>query len=161
MKANLMTIKDVTIQLFQRYKSIIEEKYPEEDGDETSLNHLKWMCDHVLNSDMPIDKMSRWLGFVQGLLTAKKIISVEEERNFSRPLFHQAYENEDINNPGKHERKVFRTEDLSEETIKAIMNSKMDEKHNYLNDELLFDWNPEEVFEINRKTIYLNKEIGD
>jgi len=35
--------------------------------------------------------LSRWLGFVQGVLTCLGRLSVKEERDFSRPLFHAAY----------------------------------------------------------------------
>ncbi|KPC17300.1 Uncharacterized protein AC499_0502 [Pseudomonas amygdali pv. lachrymans] len=36
----------------------------------------------------PFDKLNRWLGFVQGVLAAVRIIDVDEERKFSRPLLH-------------------------------------------------------------------------
>jgi hypothetical protein len=39
----------------------------------------------------PEDKLSRWLGFVQGVMAAQGLITVAEEREASRPLFHWAY----------------------------------------------------------------------
>jgi hypothetical protein len=38
-------------------------------------------------------------------------------------------------------RRVFRVEDLPDETIEAIKNAKMDPRHDHLND-LLKDWKP-------------------
>ena len=39
----------------------------------------------------PLDKTSRWLGYVQGVMAAEGMPSVREERDFSRPMFHAAY----------------------------------------------------------------------
>lgn len=36
----------------------------------------------------PFDKLNRWLGFIQGVLAAAGVVSVDEEREFSRPLLH-------------------------------------------------------------------------
>lgn len=36
----------------------------------------------------PLDKLHRWLGFIQGVLAMKGVICVEAERNFTRPLLH-------------------------------------------------------------------------
>lgn len=40
---------------------------------------------------LPIDKLSRWLGFIQGYIIFSKQSSVEDERNFSREFFQSAY----------------------------------------------------------------------
>jgi len=62
-----------------------------EGGDTTSLNHLLWMClelaRNVFEDDMPVDKYSRWLGFIQGCLICKGLTTVETERNITRPWF--------------------------------------------------------------------------
>ncbi len=39
----------------------------------------------------PSDKMHRWLGFVQGVLAARGAIRVDEERNYTRPIFQELY----------------------------------------------------------------------
>jgi hypothetical protein len=53
-----------------------------------------WMCDTVLEhlSGWPIDKSSRWLGFIQGVLATRSQIDVAVEREFPQPLFHAAYQ---------------------------------------------------------------------
>lgn len=57
-------------------------------------SHLIWMIDTLLeNPHWPIDKKSRWLGFIQGVCACHFGLDVDEERNFTRPLFHQAYSN--------------------------------------------------------------------
>jgi hypothetical protein len=39
----------------------------------------------------PIDKTSRWIGYIQRYLIEKEATTVQAERDFSRPLFHEAY----------------------------------------------------------------------
>lgn len=47
----------------------------------------------------PDDKTSRWLGFIQGVLYAEGKLSIDEERNLTRPLFHKAYKEMGIEIP--------------------------------------------------------------
>lgn len=35
----------------------------------------------------PLNKLNRWLGYIQGRLIAEELTDVETERNWSRPLF--------------------------------------------------------------------------
>lgn len=67
---------------------------PDNDGDgsETSFVNLRWMIMRCLGDDtMPTDKISRWIGFIQGVLATKGLLSVAAERDRTRPLFHEAY----------------------------------------------------------------------
>lgn len=63
-------------------------------GDDTRYEHLHWMINHCLGHLMewPTDKISRWIGFIQGVATARGIMDSTEERNRTRPIFHKAYE---------------------------------------------------------------------
>ncbi len=96
-----MTVKAATGTLFTRYLQIIREASWSEETDslpsEVRCSHLTWMCDTALErlEDWPEDKLSRWLGYIQGVLTARGIIDVNEEREVSRPLFHAAYNSSD------------------------------------------------------------------
>ncbi len=78
------------------YQDMLEAKgfkpvnHTETDGDSLSPEHLLWMC-HTMrktiensNSAFPVDKYSRWLGFVQAGLIANKFTDVEQERNRTR-----------------------------------------------------------------------------
>ena len=49
---------------------------------DTILEHPSW----------PIDKKSRWLGFIQGVCCCHFGMDVNKERDFTRPLFHKAYQ---------------------------------------------------------------------
>lgn len=95
-------ISKATRSLFQRYRDLIETSLIEASGADappgTDLQHLHWMCVEAMDNihQMPIDKASRWLGFVQGCMVMHGLISVEAERDFSRPLFHAAYKEEHI-----------------------------------------------------------------
>lgn len=89
-----------TAKLFKRYQQICDSALQsgamdrrEGDPDDTGLQHLANLCalaqTHI--DTYPIDKLSRWLGFVQAILTMRGLVTVQQERDFSRPLFHAAY----------------------------------------------------------------------
>ncbi len=59
---------------------------------EISAENLSWMARHILsNRDLPSDKISRWLGFIQGVLAVRGRLSVSAERDATRSIFHRAY----------------------------------------------------------------------
>ena len=63
------------------------------EGGDTRFEHLHWMLDTCLANlaEWPVDKTSRWIGYVQGVLTTRGTITTEDERNRTRPFFHEAY----------------------------------------------------------------------
>ncbi len=69
--------------------------------EETSLENLNWMCNTILEkmNDLPEDKINRWIGFVQGVLAVKGCLSVADERDRTRPLFHAAYASQGVEIP--------------------------------------------------------------
>ena len=42
---------------------------------------------HARDKDLPLMKLNRWLGYIQGCLIEKGITTVEAERDWTRPLF--------------------------------------------------------------------------
>lgn len=91
--------------LFQRYLDIIGRREDAGADPKTSVQNCAWMCRTALDEldTLPVDKLSRWLGFVQGVLATLGLIRVDTERDFSRPLFHAAYR-QDGNVPPTRER---------------------------------------------------------
>lgn len=96
---NLPTPDEVAVlkRLFTRYQEIACEQ-----PDEVTLSPAQPKCDFqsIINlcteaiqhgHTYPADKMHRWLGFVQGVLAARGAISVDEERSYTRPIFHELY----------------------------------------------------------------------
>lgn len=63
------------------------------DESKHSSENLLWMLNelkiHIL--DWPTDKISRWIGFIQGVGAVKGWLDVNDERNRTRPFFHKAY----------------------------------------------------------------------
>ena len=92
-----MSIKKANLEMFKRYKLILDncKKYADDD----IIIRSKKMIDVALSEDMYEDKQSRWLGFIQGVMVMYNIIDVEEERDFSRPLFHKAYKELGLEKP--------------------------------------------------------------
>lgn len=113
----MMTYKadDATRELFARYLEIVLQAQAAKAGaafadapedPALSLENLAWMCrEGARQCGMaPLDKMSRWLGFVQGCLAMRGLVTVGEERDVSRPLFHRAYREAGIPVPPRMER---------------------------------------------------------
>lgn len=80
------------LTLFKRYRAIILDNEDKLNGgvSECAAGHLVNLCTEVIDNHQkyPFDKLSRWMGFVQGVLAVNGLISVEDERNFSRPFLH-------------------------------------------------------------------------
>lgn len=84
---------DFLIQLFERYKAILSTSclmdLPE--YDKCSKAHLMNLCDVAIagikDGSMHYGKLCRWLGFIQGVMIASGLITVDGERDFTRPIF--------------------------------------------------------------------------
>jgi hypothetical protein len=102
------SIADATCLLAQRYLYMMPEdtEDPFSDHPRLSLVNLRWICREILADDgsLPVDKISRWLGFVQGCLAMRGITDVDVERDVSRPLIHAAYKLDGIDIPKTRER---------------------------------------------------------
>ena len=87
---------------FVFYQEMLEAKgykpvnHTETDKESLHPEHLLWMCITMRrniekgNSAFPVDKYSRWLGFVQAGLIANKFTDVEQERNRTRTWLNEA-----------------------------------------------------------------------
>lgn len=52
------------------------------DDDDCKLPHLQWMCQQIVDAqDWSDTKMHRWIGYVQGVLIARKYSTVQTERD--------------------------------------------------------------------------------
>ena len=96
-----MTIQEATADMFRRYNQLMqtdslnEKKLPSEINLRCTLMGIH----AISHSELPVDKLSRWLGFVQGCLYSHGLIDLSEERKISRELFHQAYKDQGIEPP--------------------------------------------------------------
>ncbi|WP_327211397.1 hypothetical protein [Rhizobium leguminosarum] len=60
---------------------------------EVWADNLRWMVEEIVaHPEWPIDKPSRWTGFIQGVLAVLGFMSVADERNRTRSFFHRAYD---------------------------------------------------------------------
>jgi hypothetical protein len=99
-------VRQATKELFRRYIEAMDHevfKVPDE--------RIVALCEQAIKNIevYPIDKLSRWLGFVQGVLYKENIIDVDIERDFSRPLFHDAYMRENLGIPETYDYKANRS----------------------------------------------------
>lgn len=84
--------QDTLVRLFIRYEAKAElhrEQMHASIGAELTQRTLD-LCRHAIGGmdRLSEDKANRWLGFVQGVMIASRVLNIEEEREFTRPLFH-------------------------------------------------------------------------
>ncbi len=97
-----MTIDEATTLAFSTYANFIIGKIGDKpknlsEVDDWSklpktdqLAHALWMCQELMRpatAHYSIDKRSRWLGFIQGVLIINGYKSINTERNITRPWF--------------------------------------------------------------------------
>jgi hypothetical protein len=89
----MRVVRETDELLFLRYLKILSRASEWSGPEGTNKEHLIWMANESINhiTEWPIDKLNRWLGFIQGVLAMQGLVSIVGEREFSRPLFHQAY----------------------------------------------------------------------
>lgn len=57
-----------------------------------SVRHLIWMCEQVISrtgyvpKEMSVTKVHRWIGYIQGVMTARGFTTVEKERTEYKEL---------------------------------------------------------------------------
>jgi len=97
-------LNSVHHKLTQRYLKIINnlnahKAYePKENEEQRRITGMLETLEE--NIDIwPPDKSSRWLGFIQAYMIKENHITIQEERDFSRPLFHNAYKKLGYNIP--------------------------------------------------------------
>ena len=78
--------------LFERYGRVGQDRHAEvaqKLGVELA-DRVVNLCAHARQNigALSEDKANRWLGFVQGILIAAGVLGVDEERDYTRPLFH-------------------------------------------------------------------------
>lgn len=92
-----MTAHEAAYSVLERYRLTLMtmgiEPINHADEEPLSLEHIAWMIDTTLSVEAekwPIDKLSRWLGFIQAVLVMRGVTTVKRERDLTRPLFTQA-----------------------------------------------------------------------
>lgn len=69
---------------FKGYSIVLKEPYTEfEDSD---MNHIRWMLNEIpnmINNPNKLEKLNRWIGFIQGVLWSKGYYTIEDMRGQS------------------------------------------------------------------------------
>ncbi len=100
----LSPIQEVHVQLARDYKMMLEwlqdwDTQVEAVKRENLIAFCQLTIDRILNWELPVDKMWRWVWFVQWSLITLWIIETDEERDRTRPIFHETYERSWITPP--------------------------------------------------------------
>ena len=87
-------------ELFRRYNQLAQVNKDSLPSEQVYRIHM--MGIHAIShDDMYLEKLSEWLGFVQGILYANGIINIDEERKFSEILLERAYKEMKVKPPNK------------------------------------------------------------
>ena len=86
-------LKKAMVILFNRYIYILKKNPFDSDIDKCDSNSLIALSREAIEKieSLPLDKLNRWLGFIQGVAILNGVLTVDGERDFSRPLFKNAY----------------------------------------------------------------------
>lgn len=88
----LETWNAVLEHLFERYGDVARDQRAElsrrvgEDLTDRVIDLCALAVDKL--DDLSEDKANRWLGFVQGVMISGGVLTIEAERDYTRPLFH-------------------------------------------------------------------------
>jgi hypothetical protein len=98
-KAALLTLEGLDVPNTKQYTNIAG--YDIQIRTEWAFTNLVWMKQTCIDNieTFPIDKINRWIGFIQGALAAQGMLNVSQERDRTRPFFHAAYKELEINIP--------------------------------------------------------------
>ena len=79
---------------------------------------LDELCSYAISNidTFPIDKLNRWLGYIQYHVISTGQTSINKERDYSRPIFHAAYVRDKIPIPKSYKTQTY------EEKIKEAQN---------------------------------------
>lgn len=87
------TLRLCISRLNERFPGMQAIAMPEDDMKKTqilphiiTIPHLLFMCEEIVKFD-DTEKTMRWLGFIQGVMWAEGLASINEMRNWNRPNF--------------------------------------------------------------------------
>ena len=73
--------------LCRRYRDLLNAEPKEDPDNPMHEGHLAWMLQELQLRRMEQTKKHRWLGYIQGIMVSKGLISVQEEREATREIF--------------------------------------------------------------------------
>lgn len=100
-------VREATKEMFFRYYNGLQ-----------LTQELDELCSYAISNidTLPIDKLNRWLGYVQYHVISTGQTSIDKERDYSRPIFHAAYVRDKIPIPKSYKTQTY------EEKIKEAQN---------------------------------------
>ena len=72
-----------------RYRTMLYDFINDYGQREDATKLLRFLADFIkgIEDELPLMKLNRWLGYIQGVLISWGVTTVETERDFTRPLF--------------------------------------------------------------------------
>lgn len=89
----------MNIEILTNLCKRLEEKNNCLENNEDKIRISKMLETLIQNHDWPDLKIGKWLGYIEGILIANNVTSVNEERDFTREFYHAHYMNNGIEIP--------------------------------------------------------------
>ena len=92
--ANINIAANLQYKIIDKMKDLTDKAYED-------IKHVNLMLTAIIvnGDEWPMDKTSRWLGFAQAKLVEHNIITIDEERDRTREIFHNVYRENGLNVP--------------------------------------------------------------
>lgn len=92
MEEQTKQMNSILVWLFWRYLEMIEDADNEILEDKYNLMSMAIVGrDLAADNKLTIDKGNRWIGYIQGILIAHDITTIQIERDYTRELFQKYY----------------------------------------------------------------------
>lgn len=82
-------MKTLMSKLTERYKQLLSDETIQFEDKDRIISMLQVIEEK--SETLPSDKLNRWMGFIQGVLYRNNLISIDVERDVTRPWFHKFY----------------------------------------------------------------------
>lgn len=73
-------------EIIDRYIKLLDANPICDSNNPTENSHLVWMLLEIKSGDIQHTKAHRWLGYIQGIMVSKGLITVNEERDKTRAI---------------------------------------------------------------------------
>ena len=101
--------KDVNTESYANVKEATKKMLFRYYNDFQLTQELDELCSYAIsNIDvLPVDKLNRWLGYIQYHVISTGQTTIDKERDYSRPIFHVAYTRDKIPIPKSYKTQTY------------------------------------------------------
>ena len=101
--------KDVNTESYAGVREATKKMLFRYHNDFQLTQELDELCSYAISNidTLPIDKLNRWLGYIQHHVISTGQTTIDKERDYSRPIFHVAYTRDKIPIPKSYKTQTY------------------------------------------------------